>query len=116
VAESIQVGNPAALGARALAAIRTSKGTAVALTEDEILEGQSLLARLAGIFAEPAGAVSVAAAKKLAQQGAIRKDERVVCNITGHGLKQPSAVQVAAEELKPIPPTLDSLRARIGKN
>lgn len=116
VAESIQVGNPAALGARALAAIRASSGTAVALSDDEILEGQSLLARLAGIFAEPAGAVSLAAAKKLAAQGAIRKDERVVCNITGHGLKQPSAVQVAAEELKPIPPTLESLRQRVQRS
>lgn len=108
-AESIQVGNPAALGRRALGALRASKGTAVALTEDEILEGQSLLARLAGIFAEPAGAISVAAAKKLVEAGSVQKDEVVVCNITGHGLKQPSAVQIAAEALKPIAPTLDAL-------
>jgi threonine synthase len=113
VAESIQVGNPAALGRRAIGALRASKGTAVALTEDEILQGQSLLARLAGIFAEPAGAISVAAAKKLVEGGSIQKDEMVVCNITGHGLKQPSAVQVAAETLKPIAPTLDALARRI---
>ncbi len=113
VAESIQVGNPASLGGRALAAIRASNGTAVALSEEEILEGQSLLARLAGIFAEPAGAISVAAAKKLRARGAIRNDELVVCNITGHGLKQPSAVRVAGEELRPIPPTLDALRKRV---
>ena len=112
-AESIQVGNPAALGRRALGALRASKGTAVALTEDEILEGQSLLARLAGIFAEPAGAISVAAAKKLVEAGSIQKDEVVVCNITGHGLKQPSAVQIAAEALKPIAPTLDALARRV---
>jgi threonine synthase len=37
----------------------------------------------------------------------------VVCNITGHGLKQPSAVQVAAEALQPIAPTLDALARRI---
>ena len=113
VAESIQVGNPAALGGRALAALRASKGTAVALTDEEILEAQSLLARLAGIFAEPAGAISVAAARKLVEAGSIQKDETVVCNITGHGLKQPSAVQVADAALKPIAPTLAALAQRI---
>jgi threonine synthase len=113
VAESIQVGNPAALGDRALAALRASNGTAVALNDEEILSAQSILARLAGIFAEPAGATSVAAAKKLAEAGSIQKNETVVCNITGHGLKQPSAVQVADEALKPIAPTLAALAQRI---
>ncbi len=116
VAESIRVGNPVSLGGRALAAIRASNGTAVALSEEEILEGQSLLARLAGIFAEPAGAISVAAAKKLRERGAIQNDELVVCNITGHGLKQPSAVRVAGGELRPIPPTLDALLRRVEMN
>ncbi|HEX2386821.1 MAG TPA: pyridoxal-phosphate dependent enzyme, partial [Candidatus Binatia bacterium] len=113
VAESIQVGNPAALGRRVLAAVRASKGTAVALTEDEILEAQSLLARFAGIFAEPAGAISVAAAKKLAAAGSIEKDETVVCNITGNGLKQPAAVQVPEAWLRPLAPTLEALKRRV---
>lgn len=113
VAESIQVGNPAALGRRTLAAIRASNGTAVTLSDDEILEAQSLLARLAGIFAEPAGAISVAAAGKLRRQGVIQQNELVVCTITGHGLKQPSAIRVSEEELRPIPPTLESLRERV---
>lgn len=113
VAESIQVGNPAALGRRTLAAIRASNGTGVTLSDDEILEAQSLLARLAGIFAEPAGAISVAAAGKLRRQGVIQQNELVVCTITGHGLKQPSAIRVSEEELRPIPPTLESLRKRV---
>lgn len=113
VAESIQVGNPAALGQRTLAAIRASNGTGVTLSDDEILEAQSLLARLAGIFAEPAGAISVAAAGKLRRQGVIQQNELVVCTITGHGLKQPSAIRVSEEELRPIPPTLESLRERV---
>ena len=113
VAESIQVGNPAALGRRTLAAIRASNGTAVTLSDDEILEAQSLLARLAGIFAEPAGAISVAAAGKLRRQGVIQQNELVVCTITGHGLKQPSAIRVSEEELRPIPPTLESLRKHV---
>jgi threonine synthase len=112
VAESIQVGNPAALGWRTLRAIRESRGTAVALSEREILDAQSLTARLAGVFAEPAGAISVAAAKKLRAVGVIGRDELVVCNITGHGLKQPEAI-AAGKEFVPIAPTLDALRERL---
>jgi threonine synthase len=113
VAESIQVGNPVSIGWRALDAIRASKGTAVALTDDEILEAQSLLARLAGIFAEPAAATSVAAAWRLRKQGVIKQDDVVVCTITGHGLKQPSAVRISEEEIRPITPDLEALRHRL---
>ncbi|MBI2350910.1 MAG: threonine synthase [Deltaproteobacteria bacterium] len=113
VAESIQVGYPKSMGGRALEAIRASRGTAVALADDEILEAQSLLARLGGIFAEPAGAVSVAAAKKLQEQGIIAHGDLVVCTITGHGLKQPDAVKISDEELRPVPATLGALRKRL---
>lgn len=110
VAESIQVGNPTSLGWRALAALRESGGTAVALRDDEILEAQALTGSLAGIFAEPAAATSVAAAKKLRDAGIISRDDTVVCNLTGHGLKQPEAVHFSEKEFAPIPPTLDALR------
>ena len=113
VAESIQVGNPVSLGWRALAALRESNGTAVPLSDEEILEAQSLTARLAGIFAEPAAATSVAAAKRLRATGAIGPDELVVCNLTGHGLKQPEAIRIKSEELQAIPPTLKALRDRM---
>ena len=113
VAESIQVGNPAALGWRALAALRESNGTAVALSDAEILEAQAQTAGLAGIFAEPAAATSVAAAKKLRASGAIKIDDVVVCNLTGHGLKQPEAIRFADNEFAPIAPTLASIRERI---
>jgi threonine synthase len=116
VAESIQVGNPAALGWRALAALRESNGTAVALSDGEILEAQALTARLAGIFAEPAAATSVAAAKKLCAAGTIKGDNVVVCNLTGHGLKQPEAIKVSEKEFVPIAPTLAALREQIGKS
>lgn len=113
VAESIQVGNPRAMGWRALEAIRGSKGSAVALSDGEILGAQSLLARLAGIFAEPAGAISVAAVRKLREQGVINRGDLVVCTITGHGLKQPSTISISEEELRPISPDLDALRNRL---
>src|SRR5919106_8864 len=115
IAESIQVGNPVSLGWRALKALRDSEGTAVGLSDAEILEAQSLLGRLAGIFAEPAAATSVAAAKKLRQTDVIHREDLVVCNITGHGLKQPSAIQVSDEDLRPIPPTLEALREHVWK-
>jgi threonine synthase len=113
VAESIQVGNPAAQGRRTLAAIRESKGSAVALSDEEILEAQSLTARLSGVFAEPAGAISVAAAKKLRDAGVIERDELVVCNLTGHGLKQPEAIVAPEETFSAIAPTLAALRQRL---
>jgi threonine synthase len=113
VAESIQVGNPVSLGWRALAALRESGGTAVALTDEEILEAQALTGSLAGIFAEPAAATAVAAAKTLRASGVIGQDQTVVCNLTGHGLKQPEAIRIAEEEIKPIAPTLAELRRRI---
>jgi threonine synthase len=115
VAESIQVGNPAALGWRALAALRDSNGTAVALSDAEILSAQSLTARLGGIFAEPAAATSVAAARKMRQAGLIKSDEIVVCNLTGHGLKQPEAIKFTEQEFTPIAPTLAALREQIRK-
>jgi threonine synthase len=113
VAESIQVGNPVSLGWRALAALRESKGTAVALSDEEILEAQSLTARFAGIFAEPAAATSVAAAKRLRATGAIGPEELVVCNLTGHGLKQPESIRFDEKEFAPIAPTLKALREQL---
>src|SRR5262245_7277754 len=113
VAESIQVGNPVALGWRALKALRESKGSAVALSDEEILEAQALTASLAGVFAEPAGAISVAAAKKLRCAGIIQRDDLVVCNLTGHGLKQPEAIQINETKFKPITPTLEALRNQL---
>jgi threonine synthase len=113
VAESIRVGNPRAMGWRALEAIRGSNGTAVALSDVEILEAQSLLARLAGVFAEPAGATSLAAAWRLRKQEIIGRDDLVVCNITGNGLKQPSAVRLSEDDLRTIPPDLEALRQRL---
>jgi threonine synthase len=116
VAESIQVGNPVSLGWRALAAIRESQGTAAAVSDAEILEAQALTGHLAGIFAEPAAVTSVAVAKKLRAAGIIGKNDVVVCNLTGHGLKQPEAIRLGIKDLVPIAPTLDALRERIARN
>ena len=113
VAESIQVGDPRALGLRALRAVRASNGAGVALTDQEILAAQGLLGRLAGIFAEPSAAASLAAAVRLRQEGVIEGGDTVVCNVTGNGLKQVGSVAVALDELAPIEPALGALRKKL---
>lgn len=62
-----------------------------------------------------AAATSVAAAKKLRDYGTIGADDVVVCNLTGHGLKQPEAIEISEKQLTPIVPTLDVLRERVGR-
>src|SRR5208282_5472260 len=86
IAKSLAIGNPAD-GWYALRAIRESGGSCAAVTDAEIIDGIKLLARTEGIFAETAGGVTIATLAKLAAQGVIRRDERVVAYVTGHGLK-----------------------------
>lgn len=86
VAKSLAIGDPGD-GIYALKAIRESEGFAEYATDEEIVEGMKLLAKTEGIFAEPAGGVSIAVLKKLIEQGEISRDEEVVCLITGSGFK-----------------------------
>ena len=79
-------------GVYALEAVRSSGGAVEAVTDDEIVDGIILLARSEGIFAETAGGVTIATLAKLAAQGVVRPDERVVAYITGNGLKTIDAV------------------------
>ncbi len=89
IAKSLAIGNPAD-GYFALDVVRPTGGGMAAVTDGEVVEGMELLARTEGIFAETAGGVTIATLKKLAQDGVIRRDERVVVYITGHGLKRVS--------------------------
>lgn len=113
IAESIRVGRPSTMATRALLDVRASGGAAVAVTDDEIRSAQSLLARRAGIFGEPGGVVSVAAALKLKAQGRIKADDLVVCTVSGHGLKQVGVLDPSRALSRPIPPRLDALRQRL---
>lgn len=67
--------------------IRDSNGTAIAVSDDEILDAQRQLGAKEGIFSAPEGAATLAALKKLIEKGMVRKDERIVCFNTGSGLK-----------------------------
>jgi len=107
IAKSLAIGNPAD-GWYALDTIRTSGGSCASVTDDEVLDGIRLLARTEGIFAETAGGVTIATLAKLAAQGVIRSDERVVAMVTGHGLKTVEALADVVGPTATIAPTLDS--------
>ena len=64
-----------------------SAGTAVAVSDEAILEAQGQLARMEGIFAAPEGAATLAALKDLIRQGWVQPEERIVLFNTGTGLK-----------------------------
>jgi threonine synthase len=107
IAKSLAIGNPAD-GYFALDVVRTTGGGFGAVSDGEIVEGMDLLARTEGIFAETAGGVTVATLKKLAADGVVRPDERVVVYITGHGLKTLEAVAPTSGPTATIAATLDA--------
>ncbi len=86
IATAIRIGRPANWK-RAMKAIRDSNGLAVTVSDREIVNARELVAGKEGCLVELASASTVAAAIKLKKQGAIRKDETVVCVTTGNGLK-----------------------------
>ena len=112
IAKSLAIGNPAD-GWYALDVVRSTGGSIGSVTDEEIVEGIRLLARTEGIFAETAGGVTIATLAKLAAQGIVRPDERVVAYVTGHGLKTIDAVSPHAGPTVTIPPTLDAFAQAI---
>lgn len=88
VATAIRIGRPFSWK-KALRAIRDSGGMAIMVSDREILKAQVDLARMEGVFTEPAGAAPVAGLVKLVKEGVLNKDDTVVAVATGHGLKDP---------------------------
>jgi threonine synthase len=111
IAKSLAIGNPAD-GYFALDAVRQTEGGLAAVSDGEVVEGIRLLARTEGIFAETAGGVTVASLKRLAEDGVVSADERVVLYITGLGLKTLDAVE--ADPTATISPTLDAFHEVFG--
>src|SRR3954454_15783302 len=107
IAKSLAIGNPAD-GSYALDLARRSSGSIDSVTDDEIREGIRLLAQTTGIFTETAGGVTAAVLKKLADRGDLGSDDRVVCVITGDGLKTLDAVRGTVTPYE-IEASLDSL-------
>ena len=88
VATAIRIGDPASWD-KAIAARDESGGRIEAVTDEEILAAYRDLARLEGIFCEPASAASVAGVRKMAADDRLDPDATVVAVLTGHGLKDP---------------------------
>jgi len=109
IASAIRVGNPASWGS-AVKARDESKGTIDSVTDDEIMEAYQFLARKEGIFCEPASAASVAGLIKLSRNGVHFEDSKIVCVLTGTGLKDPDL----ASSMEPVfmdefPPQLEAV-------
>jgi threonine synthase len=87
-------------GRWALEAIKESRGVAISVSDSEIFIAEQEIAKLEGIFAEPASSATIAALKKLINQGTITRKDRVVCLITGSGLKATDVLQTLTKKRK----------------
>jgi len=113
VATAIRIGSPASWK-KALRAVNDSKGLMETVADVEILEAQKLLARLEGIFVEPASAASIAGLKKLVEDGVVSGEEEVVCVTTGHGLKDPEIVERTCEKPVSVGAEKNSVKRALG--
>jgi threonine synthase len=97
VATAIRIGNPASWK-QAVEARDESMGVIDMVTDDEIIAAYKMLANLEGVFVEPASAASVAGLKKYIDMDYFKEYSRVVCILTGHGLKDPDrAIKVSTQ-------------------
>ncbi len=108
VATAIRIGNPASWRG-AVAARDESGGLIEAVTDDEILAAYRFLAEREGVFCEPASAAGVAGILKLARESRLPRGARVVCILTGSGLKDPDSAIAQAEMPRALPATMEAL-------
>ena len=104
IATAIRIGNPASW-TQALAARDESGGLIDMVSDDQILAAYYLLASREGVFVEPASAASVAGLLMLAERGELDAGQRVVCTVTGNGLKDPQ--WAVADAVEPVSVTVD---------
>ncbi|MCC7355985.1 MAG: threonine synthase [Anaerolineae bacterium] len=114
IADSISVGIPRDR-IKALRAVRETGGAYLAVTDEEILDAMRLLARGAGVFAEPAGATAYAGLVQAEHAGQVDSGERVVVLVTGNGLKDVASAIKATGQAQRIAPTMDAVRAAVPK-
>jgi len=103
LADSIQVGIPRNR-VKAWRNVAACGGTFLAVEDEAIVEAIGLLARLAGIFAEPSGAAGLAGIMTALDQGLIHQKEKTAVLVTGHGLKDPGAGLAGMMMPEPVPP------------
>jgi threonine synthase len=106
VASAIRIGNPARWE-DAMNAVTSSRGEVRAVSDGEILDAYALLGASEGVFCEPASAASVAGLLKYGAEG------RVVCVLTGHGLKDPQTAMNRAAPVVPCEPDLPAVEKAV---
>jgi threonine synthase len=109
IASAIRIGNPARWE-EAMSAMTTSRGDVRAVTDEEILDAYRFLAAGEGVFCEPASAASVAG---LMKYGAPEGVHRIVCVLTGHGLKDPQTALMQAGSVVPCEPDLGAVEQAV---
>jgi threonine synthase len=114
IVKSLAIGNPAD-GFYSIQTMKQTGGWAENPNDAEVVEGIKLLAETEGIFAETAGGVTVAATKRLVEDGRIKPNESLVLCITGHGLKTQEAVANKCGEARVIGPHLREFSALLDK-
>lgn len=128
IATAIRIGNPASWK-QAEAARDESKGLINIVSDKEIIQAYQILAEKEGIFTEPASAASVAGLLKLFSKGYFKRDTRylpcrpageirdtikIVCILTGHGLKDPDRAIKIIKQPKVVPAKVDAILENIG--
>jgi threonine synthase len=106
VASAIRIGNPARWE-EAMDAVTSSRGEIRAVSDAEILDAYAFLGEREGVFCEPASAASVAGLIKYGAEG------RVVCVLTGHGLKDPTTAIDRAGPVVPCEPEIDAVERAV---
>ncbi len=112
LASAIRIGNPASW-AEAIVARDQSGGHIGSVSDEEILNAHSMLARLEGVFGEPASAASVAGLIKFAAEGRDLSQKKIVCVITGNGLKDPDMVQDSGLSNQNTPLNLEQMESAL---
>jgi threonine synthase len=112
IAKSLAIGDPGD-GSYVLKRLKQFNGIGEKVIDGEIKNAIILLAKTEGIFTEPAGGVSVGVLKKLIEENKIDKDEKVVCYITGNGLKTTESIIDLLPALNPVKPDVRLVSAMI---
>jgi threonine synthase len=112
IAKSLAIGDPGD-GSYVLKRLRQFNGIGEKVTDSEIKQAILLLAKTEGIFTEPAGGVSVGVLKKLIEEGKIDKDEKIVCYVTGNGLKTTESIIDLLPAIHPVKPDVQLVSAMI---
>jgi len=113
VATAIKIGNPASWQ-KAVAARDQSHGIIDMVSDAEILEAQRIMAGKVGVFGEPASAAPLAGLLKLKKTGMDFSGKRIVCVVTGNGLKDTDIVLKGEHKFLEVPPDLSSIEHALG--